>query len=241
MSESQKTPFAVSINNFVEQKTLAYQQLLGQSYPARVLSVDPINSIVTINFEVDTGSTITLPPITCPIIGSQYIRIPIQVGDFGICISASVDIGGITGLGTGTPFLSPASNLGSLVFVPIGNAFWDVKDLDSVVINSPNGIAIAKIGDTQIKLSFGTNAITINSVGITIDGNVVMNDNLLVLGSITGQDGFNITGTGGTAGTMNVNGDIITTGTITNNGVAVDSTHVHSGVDTGPSNTGTPV
>jgi hypothetical protein len=40
---------------------------------------------------------------------------------------------------------------------------------------------------------------------------------------------------------MNVNGDIITTGTITNNGVAVDSTHVHSGVDTGPSNTGTPV
>lgn len=42
------------------------------------------------------------------------------------------------------------------------------------------------------------------------------------------------------APTLTVNGNIVSTGTIVNNGHHVDSTHTHSGVTTGSSNTGTP-
>ena len=239
MSSSQKTPFAVSLNNFTDEKISSHQEQLGQVYPCSVLSVDPINAIVTVNFEVDTGDSATLPQITCPIIGSKYIRIPVQVGDTGICISASTKIGNITGLGKGLPSLIPPSNLGALVFVPVGNSNWTATDLNSIVITSPNTTAVATIGNDKIELAYSSNKITIDSTGITIDGNVVMNNNLLVKGSITGQDGFNISG--GTGSTMSVTGNIDTTGTITNNGVSIGSTHKHSGVQTGTSNTGTPI
>ena len=239
MSSSQKTPFAVSLNNFTDEKISSHQEQLGQVYPCSVLSVDPINAIVTVNFEVDTGGLLTLPQVTCPIIGSKYIRIPVQVGDTGICISASTKIGNITGLGKGLPSLIPPSNLGALVFVPVGNSNWTATDLNSIVITSPNTTAVATIGNDKIELAYSSNKITIDSTGITIDGNVVMNNNLLVKGSITGQDGFNISG--GTGSTMSVTGNIDTTGTITNNGVSIGSTHKHSGVQTGTSNTGTPI
>lgn len=41
-------------------------------------------------------------------------------------------------------------------------------------------------------------------------------------------------------GTLTVNGDVETTGSITNNGVRVDSTHTHGGVQTGGGSTGVP-
>lgn len=42
-------------------------------------------------------------------------------------------------------------------------------------------------------------------------------------------------------GNVQVTGNVAVTGTMTNNGTNVGSTHVHSGVDTGPSNTGGPL
>ena len=42
-------------------------------------------------------------------------------------------------------------------------------------------------------------------------------------------------------GNVQVTGNLAVTGTMLNNGVNVGSTHVHSGVDTGPSNTGGPL
>jgi len=78
----------------------------------------------------------------------------------------------------------------------------------------------------------------INDAGVTITGN------LLVHGTITGDNGFHITG--GTGATMQITGDIqqtgnyTSTGTLTNNGKAVGSTHTHGGVQTGSGTTGTP-
>jgi phage baseplate assembly protein gpV len=40
---------------------------------------------------------------------------------------------------------------------------------------------------------------------------------------------------------IEVVGNMSVTGTMTNNGVNIGSTHVHSGVDAGPSNTGGPL
>ena len=205
---------------------------MGQVYPCSVIEVNEVNAIVTVNFEVDNQGLFTLPQVTCPIIGSKYIRIPVQVGDTGICISASTKIGNITGLGSGLPTLTPASNLGALVFVPIGNATWAVTDLNSIVLTSPNGTGQGIICNDQVKLIYGGNSITINSDGITIVGDVVMDNNLLVKGTITGQNGFNITG--GTGATVDI------TGTISNNGVNIGSTHKHGGVQTGGGQTGTP-
>ena len=42
-------------------------------------------------------------------------------------------------------------------------------------------------------------------------------------------------------GNVQVTGNVAVTGTMTNNGVNIGSTHVHSGVDAGPSNTGGPL
>jgi hypothetical protein len=42
-------------------------------------------------------------------------------------------------------------------------------------------------------------------------------------------------------GSVQVTGNVAVTGTMTNNGVNIGSTHVHSGVDAGPSNTGGPL
>ena len=184
MSSAQKTPFAVSMNNFAEQKISAYEQILGKIYPCSVIEVNEVNAIVTVNFEVDNQGLFTLPQVTCPIIGSKYIRIPVQVGDTGICISASTKIGNLTGLGSGLPTLTPASNLGALVFVPIGNANWQITDLNSIVLFSPNGDSIVTIGNDQIKLAFQDKNIIINATGITINGDVQVNGKITSTGDV---------------------------------------------------------
>jgi hypothetical protein len=248
MTISQKTPLAISLTNFTQKKVDDNLQLLGQVYPCYVTKVD--GAIVTVNFQVNTGSSITLPPVTCPIAESTYIRLPVQVGDYGICIPASTRLGGITGLGTNpnnpAPIALP-SNLGALVFVPIGNANWESVDPNAVNINAPNGVVLrdtnnnttVTLNPTSVTVVHGSTQMVIDNSGVTITGN------LLVHGSITGDNGFHISG--GTGATMQITGDIsqtgnfANTGNLTNNGKNVGSTHEHSGVQTGGSNTGVPI
>ena len=197
---SQKIPLAVSLANFTEQSVQEGLSGLGQVYPCTVKSVGVDgagNTVVTVNFEVNpvssTGTKITLPPVTMPIAESSYIRLPVQVGDTGIAVSASVRLGGITGLGTGLAPLSPASNLGALVFMPISKSTWDTLDLNAVVINAPNGAivrtvngnAIVTISENQIELAFGSNNIIINGSNITINGNLQVNGTINSTGDIS--------------------------------------------------------
>lgn len=193
MSQAQKIPFAASLQSFVQQKMEAHQQGLGQIYPCHVTEVN--GAIVTVNFDIATESTDSFPPVTCPVIGSIYIRVPIKVNDFGICISADVRLGGISGLGSGLAPLVTPSNLGALVFVPIGNSGWAKVDANAVVINGPNGVVLQDTegkttftltpdgvvvnAQTSLTLEVGNNSIVINSSGITITGN------LSVTGTIT--------------------------------------------------------
>lgn len=60
-----------------------------------------------------------------------------------------------------------------------------------------------------------------------------------VTGMVTVTGGVAISG--GTGTTATITGNLDTTGTIRNNGKSIDSTHSHSGVQPGGSNTGTPV
>ena len=246
MSNGQKRPLSRTLNEFVNSSISTANNKLGQILPCRVTAVN--GAIVTVNFEIEAGNQ-TFAPVTCPIAESTYVRLPVQVGDFGICISADVRLGGISGLGLGKAPLGLPSNLGGLVFVPIGNKNWSAVDPNAVNINAPNGAVIRDTNNhatitltpTQITIVRGSSNITINDSGITIDNpntGVTINGNLTVNGLITGTAGFAISG--GTGGTMNVNGNIVSTGTITNNGKDIGSTHTHSGVQPGSGNTGTP-
>lgn len=190
MSQAQKTPFARTMNDFSQQKIENNINSLGKVLPCVVVAVE--GAIVTVNFEVYSTLNTPLPPVTCATIGSQYIRTPIQVGDLGICISADVRLGGINGLGAGlAPLDSPASNLGALVFVPIGSSLWEEVNPLAVVIQAPDGASLADTaGDNFIKvtntgiqvssstsltLSVGSNTISITSSGISITGTLTIN------------------------------------------------------------------
>ena len=217
MSAEQKTPFAVSISNLIQGKLDENQQAFGFQLPCRVIEVN--GSIVTVNFEIDTGGEFTFPPVTCPIAQSTYIRLPVQVGDFGMCISATARLGGVTGLGQGLAPLGLPFNLGALVYVPIGNVNWSSVDPNAVNINAPNGVVLrdtennctVTLTPSGVNVSIGSTSLIVDSTGVTVNGK------------------------------FTVNGNVETTGTLKNNGVSVGSTHKHSGVQTGTSNTGNPV
>ena len=252
MSDGQKRPLSRTLNEFVNNNILTANNRMGQILPCRVTAVN--GAIVTVNFEIESGKQ-TFAPVTCPIAESTYVRLPVQVGDFGICVAADTRLGGISGLGLGKAPLGNPSNLGGLVFVPIGNKNWEAVDPNAVNINAPNGAVIRDTANnctitltpTGITIVRGSTNIVINDSGVTIDNpntGVVINGNLTVNGLITGTAGFDITG--GTGATMQITGDIDqtgnyqNTGTLQNNGKDVGSTHTHSGVQPGAGNTGTP-
>lgn len=180
MSSAQKTPFAVTMNQFTDRKIDEANQEQGQSLPCVVTAVN--GAIVTVNFQI-SNTDFTYPPATCPVIGSRYIRIPVQVGDKGICIAADARLGGISGLGLGLAPIGLPSNLGGLVFVPIGNAAWQTIDPNAVVISAPNGSVIQSddgkstvtISEGQILMNYSGNQVLINASGISISGTLTIN------------------------------------------------------------------
>jgi len=214
MSQAQKTPFSTSIGNFVSGQIQDALFGQGQVLPATVIEVgiDGVgNSIVTVNFDVFTE--FTLPPVVCPIIGSEYVRVPIQIGDSGICISASVLLGGISGLAEGVlPSLINSGNLSSLVFVPISNALWTppvdptsllLQGLGGVVIQDMEGQTTLKLtpegvvlnAQTAIVFEVGGNSVTINESGIDIVGALTINGKPFLAHEHTGvQTGTGVTG-----------------------------------------------
>ncbi len=251
---SQKIPFAQSINTFTERKIEDAIGNQGQEWPCRVVSVD--GQMVTVEFLVnssDPNNQFTIPQVTVPIFGSEYVRLPIQVGCLGVCFSASVSLRQVSGLGTGQADFSNAGNLTSLVFFPVGNKQWFsvngnylvMYGVDGVEITTPNQDCKLTLTSSGVTVDLNGGNLTINNGNNLMSGNLTIDANLLVKGSITGQDGINITG--GSGSTMNITGNISQTGnfensgSLTNNGKNVGSTHVHSGVQSGGSDTGAPV
>lgn len=188
-SNAQKTPLARSLEAFASRKARGEIELTGQSLPASVVSVD--GAIATVRFEL-TNLPFTLPQIRVPILGSEYVRLPIQPGCKGFVVAADAYLGGMSGLGGGTADLSPRPNLSNLVFVPVGNSGWSAsEDPDAVVIYGPNGVVIrdtgknctVTVGQTQITVNgktevlveVGTAKMTMTSAGTVFDGPVTFN------------------------------------------------------------------
>jgi hypothetical protein len=155
---AQKTPLGVSLNRFASGKAKDAIQNLGKSLPATVVSVK--GSIVQVKFEIDT-KTFTLPNVTIPLIGSEYVRPPIQPGCKGFVLAADAYLGGMSGIGGGVADLTPTANLTSLVFAPIGNSGWSTVDGNAVVIYGPNGVVLkSQDGATTLTLTPGGVVVT---------------------------------------------------------------------------------
>jgi hypothetical protein len=141
-NNSLKTPLSKSLPELTQKKILDAMHLTGKSLPCHVISVD--GAIVTVAFDV--SSDFTLPQVTVPLFGPEYIRYPIQSGDKGAVIAFDARLGGNSGLGSGVPDLSQPANLTALVFLPFGNTEWASVDPDAVTIYGPNGVVLRDTG-----------------------------------------------------------------------------------------------
>jgi hypothetical protein len=184
MSNQQKIPLSRTLPNFVQQRVLAEISKRGRALPGHVVAVD--GPIVTVNFDV-TGAV--LPQVTMPILGAEYVRYPIQVGDKGVTFPVDVYTGQVSGLGpTGTAadFSTQQGNLATLMWVPCGNKNWSPVNPNALVLYGPDGVVLKDTagettftltpsgitisGNTSLTFSVGSHSIVINSSGVTIDG-----------------------------------------------------------------------
>ena len=179
----QKIPISDSAPPFALQRAYDATQELGKALPCSVVSV--AGAIVTVKFEVQDLHT--LPDVTVPLFGPEYIRYPIQKGDLGVVFPADTYLGGVSGLGGGVAGLSRRGNLTALVFFPIGNRTWSAVDPNTVTVYGPNGVvlrdstsnttamlhpssyAVQSIGGS-ISFTASGHTLVINSSGVTIDG-----------------------------------------------------------------------
>jgi hypothetical protein len=230
---SQKTPFNRSINLFAQAKVSQAIGNTGRSLPCSVVSFTKGGPpIVTVKFEVE--GPYTLPNVTVPIFGPEYIRYPIQVGDKGMVVASDAYLGGMSGLGDGVASLDQLENLTALFFMPLGNKNWASSRSDAVTIHGPQGVTIEDTGknctvvlDTSnivetakstVKLVVGSTTLTVSSpsVQVVVGGTTmtVSATGVAIVGNLTVTGNMTITGTGG-GGTINVNGSLVATGNLT--------------------------
>jgi hypothetical protein len=178
-SNAQKQPLGQSLNKFARQKAQDQIQQTGRSLPCSVVKI--MGSIVTVNFEIH-DQVMTIPNVTIPIIGSEYIRLPIQVGCKGLTVAADAYLGGMSGLGGGVASLTSPFNLTALAFVPLGNTAFSAADANTLTLYGNPGVLMrtqandASISMTsgQISMTAGGHTIVISSSGVVIDGRVFL-------------------------------------------------------------------
>lgn len=143
MNVSNKLNFNRNITQFAENKINEAMESAGKVLPVTVISQS--GKMVTVSFNL-TNIPYTLPQVTIPIFGPQYIRYPMQPGDRGIVIPADTYLGGVSGQGGGTADLTPPANLSALVFLPISNTEWDSVDGQVLTLYGPEGVTIRDAG-----------------------------------------------------------------------------------------------
>lgn len=190
MPSSVRQPVALNLPLVAKGRAQDESHLRGKSLPCTVAKVLG-SGIVQVNLEVD-ADPFTLPRLTVPVAYPEYIRYPIQVGDKGYLVPADARLGGLTGLGSGVANLTRPGNLSALAFLWLGSTAWSPPE-------DPNSVEIYGVhqGGVIIRSAAGTNKITVNEAGITINmgapmtintnGNrLTIDGNLYVSGEIQG-------------------------------------------------------
>lgn len=230
---------ARTLEAFANRKVRGALAQLGQELPATVASIASPGTVV-VQFQV-TNTVYTLPNIEVPIVGSQWVRLPIQVGTPGMVMTADAYLGGMSGIGGGVADLVPRGNLGMLVWVPLGSRNWAASSNPNAVdLNGPDGVIIRDTGSLS-KIVLTPTGIDLYPPGVTP---AVVHGNLTVTGNIMGAN-LELSGSIQGPGATPYTGDIHTTGTVTGDTDVVAAgvsgkTHVHSGVTTGSGDSGPP-
>ena len=161
MTNYLKKPLGGALNDLAIRRAGDAIQKTGRSLPCTVTAV--VNSgIVEVSFQVNAAPA-NLPRVIVPVELPEYIRIPIQVGMKGKVNAADALLGGMTGLGAGTPTLNTPLNLTALSFTPLGNTGWTpTDDPDAVVVYGPNGVVLRDAG--------ATNKVVLTPDGIAVAG-----------------------------------------------------------------------
>lgn len=232
MSESNdylRRPIFPALKSLVKTGAEAERKRDSRAWPCTVLEArDGLE--VKVSFTVDTVHT--LAPMWLPVFGPPYIRYPLQPGDTGLAIPSDVTLGSITAFGPSTqPREVKLEQLTNLVFLAVQRrSDVTMVNQQQLELYGPEGVLIH---DTQ----FGS------LIRLT-PGEVVVE---------RGLDTVTITGSGiefvtpafqVTSPAITLNGQVTCTANLT---VGADMTasgksylaHVHSGVQNGPSNTGT--
>jgi len=187
MSNTLNTPIQQSFTQGVGKNVNDNNQLLGKSLPAHVVAVT--GSVVTVAFDV--VSDFTLPTVTVPVLGFEYIRYPIQIGDKGAVIAFDARLGQNSGLGQNSTDLSKPGNLSALAFAPFGNINW-------FGVN-PNALTLYGIDGVVIEDTHAQSIITLTPRSITIVAldfvTININDTLFTIRS-DGSFELSATGTG---------------------------------------------
>lgn len=196
MSNAQKLSLSRSLNRVGHIKVLDAIQITGKSLPCSVTAVS--GSIVTVKFELEPSKMpFTLPEVTVPHAGPEYIRYPTQVGDKGVVISIDTYLGGISGLGGGVADLAVRGNLSALIFLPVASTDWfTTPDAEAVVVYGPNGVILRDTkGDTTVVVTKESITLTVpDGNTVTVNGKSAFNGDMLVTGNVKIVGDLDVTG-----------------------------------------------
>lgn len=185
---AQKTWLPLSLNRLGQKKAAEAIQLLGKALPASVAAIPTEGvPIVTVKFEVN-AAPFTIPNVTCPLFGPEWIRYPIAVGTKGVVFPADAYLGGVSGLGDGVAQLGQLpGNLSALVFFPIANKGWQASEAPrSLVLYGPEGVII-RDAEKKTTITLTVDGVTIDvqaGKAVTINGALIVRDNLQLGGEI---------------------------------------------------------
>ncbi|MCU6240798.1 hypothetical protein [Enterobacter asburiae] len=196
MSIDKKMSFGGNMHSFAAQKIASAMQMAGKILPASV--VKRAGNMITVSFLL-TDIPYTLPQITLPLFGPEYIRYPMQPGDKGIVIPANTYLGGVSGLGGGIASLTPPANLSALSFLPLSNTEWEAVDDQVLTMYGPEGVTLRDAGSntTFLLTPQSITIVTPEQFQVTVGGTVLT---LTASGwSLTGQSGTLQDSTGSTS------------------------------------------
>lgn len=241
-----------NLSELIKRTMIQTMRQLRVSMPCEVVRYNSKRQMVDVRIvqpEIDlAGNNIPMPVITnIPVsfvrCGNSHITHPINKGDTGFIIFADRDISSwVETNNTSVVDSARTHSMQDSYFVPgIVGGGNNANPNDVEIKYNNTTIHLRKNGDVDINTPSNVNVnasnVIINSE-TTNNGNVQINGNLTVSQMLT-TGGFVSNGTSG-GGTAQFTGSINATGDVTANGTSLD-THVHSGVQSGTSNTGQPI
>lgn len=244
-----------NLSELIKRTMIQTMRQLRVSMPCEVVSYNSKRQMVDVRIvqpEIDlAGNNIPMPVITnIPVsfvrCGNSHITHPINKGDTGFIVFADRDISSwVETNNTSVVDSARTHSMQDSYFVPgiVGggnnanpndveikykNSTIHLRKNGDVDINTPSKVNVNASSEVNVT----TNKLTVNAPNSYFNGNVFVSQ-LLTTG------GFVSNGTSG-GGIAQFTGSINATGDVTANGTSLD-THVHSGVQSGASNTGQPI